>query len=176
MRSLQLCRTLSVLTIFAAMAQPMMASARSSNQIASRNTPICYVQFSGQSMRSLDRLCGVGKKSNMIDLTIDRNGDGVPDQLLAAIRTHRAAMRSARSSEDYQMAQQKLDAKLPYSNQVKQLQAQQRQLQKQLKGATRSQRRQIYRQMDPIQRKIYQDPSYKKIQREISKAYRAMNS
>ncbi|MBE9029905.1 hypothetical protein IQ266_09215 [filamentous cyanobacterium LEGE 11480] len=175
MRSLPLCRTLSILAIFAAMAQPTIATARSSNQIASRNTPVCYVQFSGQSMRSLDRLCGVGKQSNLIDLTIDRNGDGVPDQLVAAIRSYRAAIRSARSSEDYQMARQKLDAQLPYSNNVKQLQAQQRQLQKQLKGATRTQRRQIYRQMRPLRTKMYRDASYTKIQREIAKAYRVLN-
>jgi hypothetical protein len=178
----KLFNSLSIAAIVLTIGQPAFAATTKVRPIAARppaqrDNPICYAELSGQPSRlNLDRLCGVGLKSNTIDLSIDTNGDGIPDQLLAEMKKFRATIAKANSSEVYETAFRQLESRLPYSNQVKQLQAQQRQLQKQLensKGGAASE--QTYRQLSALQEQIYKDPSYTKVQEAMSKVYRKID-
>ncbi|MBE9029903.1 hypothetical protein IQ266_09205 [filamentous cyanobacterium LEGE 11480] len=177
---IQLFSTLSMLTILMAIAPSSLAANRSPRRIAAVDQPICYVQLAGQSMLNLNGLCGVGtpkSSGGVIDLSLDADGDGVPDQLLAEMKKFRAEMSQAKSSADYRAALQKLESRLPYSDNVKQLQAEQRALQKQLQNRTGGgQNREIYRKLSSIQSKIYKDPSYTKVQKQMSKVYRKLNT
>lgn len=167
--SSRLLGTLSILTMVVA-----AQSAATARTIVARNTPICYVQLRGQAMKNLNEMCGVGRKSTIVDLAVDANRDGVPDQLLALLRTHRESLQTARSSADYRTAQQALNARLPYSSQVRQLQAQQYRIQEQIQSAPRSQHPQLYRQLSDINRRMYRDPSYTQVQKALNETYREL--
>ncbi|MBD2326829.1 hypothetical protein [Alkalinema sp. FACHB-956] len=135
--------------------------------------PFCYIEIPGQGIRSLDRECKVETGSlKLIDLSIDRNQDGVSDELLAEMRKFDQDMRNVKSPEDFERTMQRFESRLPYSSQVRQLQAQQRQLQQYL-GTVRSetQMQLVYRQLESIQQRIYQDPSYTRVQQAMNKVY-----
>jgi hypothetical protein len=185
----RLLSALSILTIVVAIAPTVNAAAprsaptirpslnRPSNRplVASKDRPICFGQLGGKTL-NLDRLCGVGlNKSNTIDLSVDADGDGVSDQLLVEMRKFRKVIADAKSSDEYQSAYQRLEDRMPYSNNVKQLQAQQRQLQKQLESGNGNMNEQSYRQLSALQEKIYRDPSYTKVQQAMSKVYRKLD-
>ncbi|OUC12477.1 MAG: hypothetical protein B0A82_22265 [Alkalinema sp. CACIAM 70d] len=152
-------------------------TARKPRPSAAVDRPFCYIEIPGQGIRSLDRECKVETGSvKPIDLSIDRNRDGVPDELLAEMRKFDQTLRSVKSPEEFESAMQKLESRLPYSSQVRQLQAQQRQLQQYL-GTVRSetQMQLVYRQLESIQQRIYQDPSYTRVQQAMNKVYSVLN-
>jgi hypothetical protein len=145
-------------------------------RVSMRDKPFCYGVMPGKgSMLNLDRLCGVGKTtSNVIDLSVDNDRDGVPDQLLAEMKKFRAAIAKAQAPEEYQRATEQLEDRMPYSASVKQLQAQQRQLQREVqKNPNPSEA--TYRKLSELQEKIYRDPSYQKVQEAMSKVYSKLN-
>jgi hypothetical protein len=175
--SARLLSALSILTMLTAIAPAANAAAKLPARplIAAQDRSICYGSLGGKTL-NLDRLCGVGvNKSNTIDLSIDANKDGVSDQLLAEMQKFRKVITTATRSEDYQAAYQKLEDRMPYSNNVKQLQAQQRQLQKQLESSNGVNNEQGYRQLSALQEKMYRDPSYSKVQEAMSKVYRKID-
>jgi hypothetical protein len=136
------------------------------------DNPICYAEITGKGRINLDKLCGVDRKSNLIDLNIDADGDGVPDQLLAVMKTFNKAMGSAKTPQEYEAALQNMESRLPYSDRVRQLQAQQKNLQKQIGTVSNeTQGQAIYRQLDSLQQEIFKDPSYTKVQEAMSKVY-----
>lgn len=139
--------------------------------------PICFVQLPGQSMRNLSGLCGVNDRPTAgIDLSIDADGDGISDQLLAEMQKFRSVMSQAKSAEEYSAALRNFESRLPYSNNVKRLQTQQQNLRDQLRQSPGgSQNSDLYRQLDQIQQQIFKDPSYTKVQQEMSKVYRKLN-
>lgn len=141
------------------------------------NVPLCYVQMPGQPMQSLDKLCKVNLSDlTPINLDIDNDHDGVPDELLAEMRRFDEALRSAKNQDDYDTALQHLESRLPYSSTVRDLQKQQRDLQKYLVNARNdAQMSLIYRQLDSIQQRIYTDPSYTRVQAAMGKVYRVLN-
>jgi hypothetical protein len=143
--------------------------------IAAADRSFCYGSLGGKKL-NLDRLCGVGvNKTNTIDLSIDANNDGVSDQLLVEMQKFRKVIASASAPEQYQAAFQKLEDRMPYSNNVKQLQAQQRQLQKQMEAANGEYNEQRYRQLSALQEKMFKDPSYTKVQEAMSKVYQKLD-
>ncbi len=133
-------------------------------------TPLCYVQFSSQAMRSLDKLCGVGKKSNVIDLTVDADRDGVPDELLAEMKTFQKKMQMAKTPGEYEAYMKQLEDRMPYSDNVRQLQAQQRQLQAQMASGNNSNPN-FMTQFGEIQERLMKDPSYGRVQEAMGKVY-----
>jgi hypothetical protein len=139
--------------------------------------PICYAEMTGKGFINLDKLCGVdNKKRSVIDLSVDTDGDGVPDQLLAVMKTFNKAMGTAKTPQEYEAALQAMESRLPYSDRVKQLQAKQRELQKQLGNVQNDvQGQALYRQLDGIQQQIYKDPTYTKVQAAMSKVYSKLN-
>jgi hypothetical protein len=183
--SARLLSALSILTMVLAIAPLANAAAKPTVKptvkptarvlIAAQDRSICYGSLGGKTL-NLDRLCGVGvNKSNTIDLSIDANNDGVSDQLLAEMQKFRKVIATATGPEQYQAAYQRLEDRMPYSNNVKQLQAQQRQLQKQLESSNGRNNEQGYRQLSALQEKMYQDPSYTKVQEAMSKVYRKLD-
>jgi hypothetical protein len=174
--SARLLGALSVLTMVVAIAPLAQAATKSAARplIAAQDRTICYGNLGGKQL-NLDRLCGVGVKSNTIDLSIDANKDGVSDQLLVEMQRFRKVIASASGPEQYQAAFQKLEERMPYSQNVKQLQAQQRQLQKQMEGANGGYNEQRYRQLSALQEKMYKDPSYTKVQEAMSKVYQKLD-
>jgi hypothetical protein len=138
--------------------------------------PLCYAEMTGKGMVNLEKLCGVGLKKSVVDLSVDADGDGVPDQLLAVMKTFNQAMSSAKTPQEYEVALQRLENQLPYSDNVKRLQAQQRELQKQLgTGGNDAQNQALYKRLDNVQQQIFQDPSYTKVQEAMSKVYSKLN-
>jgi hypothetical protein len=145
--------------------------------VSMRDMPICYGVMPGKgSMLNLDRLCGVGKTNNggVIDLSVDVNRDGVPDQLLAEMKKFRDAVAKAQAPEEYRLANERLEDRMPYSASVKQLQAQQRQLQREAQDNPNPSEA-TYRKLSELQEKIYRDPSYQKVQEAMSKVYSKLN-
>jgi hypothetical protein len=133
-------------------------------------TPLCYVQFSSQAMRSLDKLCGVGKKSNLIDLTVDADRDGVPDELLAEMRTFQKKMQAAKTSAEYELISKQLEDRMPYSDNVRNIQAQQRQLQAKMASGNGSNPN-FMTQFGTLQEQLMKDPSYGRVQEAMGKVY-----
>ncbi|MGI0494645.1 hypothetical protein ACN4EG_22905 [Alkalinema pantanalense CENA528] len=161
----------------AALAQSGRTVRKPPRPSTSVDRPFCYIEIPGQGIRSLDRECKVDTESvKPIDLSVDRNRDGVPDELLAEMRKFDQTLRAVKSPEEFEAAMQKLESRLPYSSQVRQLQVQQRQLQQYL-GTIRSetQMQLIYRQLESIQQRIYQDPSYTRVQQAMNKVYSVMH-
>jgi hypothetical protein len=141
---------------------------------AGEPTPLCYIQIGNQSMQSLDRLCGVGKKSNVIDLTIDLDRDGVPDQLLAEMKGFQAKMRSAKTPAEYDAYTQQLEAKMPYSENVRRLQSQQRSLQQQMAANGGNYDAKLMGRYGEIQEQMMKDTSYRQVQEAMGKVYGKM--
>jgi hypothetical protein len=138
--------------------------------------PFCYAQMSGKGMLNLDKLCGVDRKSDVIDLSIDADGDGVSDQLLVVMRKFNKAMSDAKTQPQYEAALLALESRMPYSDNVKRLQSQQRDIQKQLAGNQDEAKGQaLYRQLSTVQEQIYKDSSYTKVQEAMSKTYSKLN-
>jgi hypothetical protein len=141
---------------------------------AGEPTPLCYIQIGNQSMRSLDKLCGVGKKSDLIDLTIDLDRDGVPDQLLAAMKGFQAKMRTAKTPAEYDAYTQQLEAKMPYSDNVRRLQSQQRELQQKMAAANGNYDPKLMNRYGEIQEQMMKDSSYRQVQEAMGKVYGKM--
>jgi hypothetical protein len=137
-------------------------------------TPLCYIQIGNQSMQSLDRLCGVGKKSDVIDLTIDLDRDGVPDQLLAEMKGFQAKMRSAKTPAEYDAYTQQLEARMPYSDNVRRLQSQQRSLQQQMAANGGNYDAKLMGRYGEIQEQMMKDTSYRQVQEAMGKVYGKM--
>jgi hypothetical protein len=141
---------------------------------AGEPTPLCYIQIGNQSMQSLDRLCGVGKKSNVIDLTIDLDRDGVPDQLLAEMKGFQAKMRSAKTPAEYDAYTQQLEARMPYSDNVRRLQSQQRELQQKMAANGGNYDAKLMGRYGEIQEQMMKDTSYRQVQEAMGKVYGKM--
>jgi hypothetical protein len=141
---------------------------------AGEPTPLCYIQIGNQSMQSLDKLCGVGKKSDVIDLTVDLDRDGVPDQLLAAMKGFQAKMRSAKTPAEYDAYTQQLEARMPYSDNVRRLQSQQRSLQQKMAANGGNYDAKLMGRYGEIQEQMMKDSSYRQVQEAMGKVYGKM--
>ncbi len=141
---------------------------------AGEPTPLCYIQIGNRSMQSLDKLCGVGKQSNVIDLTVDLDRDGVPDQLLAEMKGYQAKMRTAKTPAEYDAYTQQLEARMPYSDNVRQLQAQQRSLQQKMAANGGNYDAKLMGRYGEIQEQMMKDSSYRQVQEAMGKVYGKM--
>ncbi len=59
-----------------------------------------------------------------IDLRIDRDRDGIPDELLSALQDYRAQLRNNRGRENYETLERNFEQRLPYSDRVRQIKGQ----------------------------------------------------
>jgi hypothetical protein len=103
--------TIVALTVI--LGHPPIASATSS---AAANKPFCYMEKGG-TQHNLDALCGIktaNRSGKPIDLTIDQDHDGIPDQLLSAVQDNKSRLLRARSPQEYAAIEQDLESRLPY--------------------------------------------------------------
>jgi hypothetical protein len=138
------------------------------------NEPMCYALIKGRFV-NFDKQCGVQEVLPTIDLKIDRDRDGVSDQLLAALQTRQKAITNARSSREVEAAENAFEQRLPYSRQVRQMQAQQRSL---YDIAEREQdymkSMEIMRRANQLQTQIENNPNYKTIQAALDRAHQKL--
>ncbi len=132
-------RTIGLVTILSTIAElGLVKTAQAQDQ------SVCFIQLPGKATTNLNKICGVGSnssnQSNIINLDIDVDRDGVSDQLLAAtlqtqnfVEAETKRWQANRGSDALanQMADEaynatarnanlQLEARLPFSNQVKQ--------------------------------------------------------
>jgi hypothetical protein len=132
---------LAIAAMILAIAPTVQAAPKTPQRLAMQDQPLCFVQLPGKTT-NLDKLCGLGSKGgNTIDINIDANKDGISDQLLeATIQTqafieaeNKRFQANARKDFDpltdpvYKASQAamknanlQLQARLPYSDKVKQ--------------------------------------------------------
>ncbi len=139
-----------VLAMVLAIAPTAQAAPKMAQRLAMQDQPLCFVQLPGKTT-NLDKLCGLGNKgkttdrNGVINLDIDVNRDGISDQLLGAAQENLDAQDAAQ--KQYQVDSQRnpnlvtdvindlsaklgreFNARMPYSNQVKQLFAEEQRL------------------------------------------------
>jgi hypothetical protein len=136
---------------------------------------VCHITLKGKSS-SLNTLCGVKPPVKPIDLRIDRDRDGIPDQLLSAVRDYRAQIRNNYGRESYETLERNFEEKLPYSDRVRQIKGQIQGLYQQYTGSSDSNyRNALVAMRDQLQKEMDSDPSYKVIQSNIQKINRHLN-
>ncbi|MFM2432834.1 MAG: hypothetical protein RLZZ511_4048 [Cyanobacteriota bacterium] len=188
---------LSLLTLSTA----AQAAPRPTPRVAMQNEGICFIERSHQSTINLDRLCGKGTKrskadpNRTIDLSIDVNRDGISDQLLEAAQANLDAQDaawkqfqidiqrnpslstdainalSAKIGEDF-------NARMPYSDRVKQLFAEEKRALEQFSKLTPQQQERnqaaIAAKQAELYRKYSQDPSFIRVEQAQRKVYKAI--
>jgi uncharacterized protein YneF (UPF0154 family) len=133
-----------------AIAPTAQAAPKMAQRVAMQDQPLCFVQLPGQT-KNLDKLCGLGSKgkkadrNGVINLDIDVNRDGISDQLLEAAQANLDAQDAAQKQFQADIQRnpnlgtdainalsaklgQEFNARMPYSNQVKQLFAEEQRL------------------------------------------------
>ncbi|KAM3090617.1 hypothetical protein ACKFKG_28960 [Phormidesmis sp. 146-35] len=156
--STRLLNTLSILTLILTIAPTVQAAPRSMQTQAMQDQSVCFIQLPGKATTNLDKLCGLGfernptNQSNIINLDIDVDRDGVSDQLLDAtlqtqnfIEAETKRWQANRGSDEQanQIADEaygaavrnanlQLEARLPFSDRVKQGLAEMQQVDKEI--------------------------------------------
>jgi hypothetical protein len=133
---------------------------------------VCHITLKGKST-SLNTLCGVKPPVKPIDLRIDRDRDGIPDELLSVMRDYRAQLRSNNGRESYETLERRFEERLPYSDRVRQIKAQIQGLYQQYVGSkdTNYQNALIVMR-NQLQSEMHGDPTYKVVQSNIQKVNR----
>jgi hypothetical protein len=194
-------QVLSIAAMILAIAPTAQAAPKMTQRLAMKDQPLCFVQLPGKT-QNLDKLCGLGSKGgNTIDIDIDVNKDGISDQLLEATLQTQAFIdaetkrwqANARPDIDpltdpaykaYQAAATnanlQLQARLPYSNKVKQVLAALQRINEdtQSKYDNRTLNAKELRERETLDAKylkisgsIQQDPSYLKVTAAHGKVY-----
>lgn len=136
---------------------------------------VCHITLKGKST-SLNTLCGVKPPVKPIDLKIDRDRDGIPDQLLSAVQNYRAQLRNNNGRESYENLERNFEQQLPYSDRVRQIKGQIQGLYQQYVGSKDSNYQSALIMMrDQLQREMDGDPTYKVVQSNIQKVNRHIN-
>jgi hypothetical protein len=136
---------------------------------------VCHITLKGKST-SLNTLCGVKPPVKPIDLRIDRDRDGIPDELLIAMQDYRAQMRNNNGREDYEALERRFEQRLPYSDRVRQIKGQIQGLYQQYVGSKDSNyQNALIAMRDQLQKEMDSDPSYKVVQSNIQKINRHLN-
>jgi hypothetical protein len=169
--------TIVALTLI--LGQAPIATATSS-AAAQANKPFCYMEKGG-TQHNLDALCGIktaNRSGKPIDLTIDQNHDGIPDQLLSAVQDNKNRLLRARSPQEYAAIEQDLESRLPYTDRVHQMLAQARTFEKQATNAMSNGTYEQYHQLMTLSRKIQSqvenDPNYKTVQVAMGKVLKRL--
>jgi hypothetical protein len=194
-------QVLSIVAMLLAIAPTVQAAPKMAQRVAMKDQPLCFVQLPGKTT-NLDKLCGLGNKSKTVDrnspinLDIDVNRDGVADQLVEAIQQLLDAGEAAQKEFQAKVARypagqspdtlvielnalnvkirSDLDARLPYSSQVKQLFAEDARIIEQLNKLQPSQTKEtaaLQARLTQISQKFSRDPSVAKVDAAKNKAY-----
>jgi hypothetical protein len=195
----RLFQALSIGAMILAIAPTAQAAPKMAQRVATQDQPLCFVQLPGKT-KKLDKLCGLDSKiNNMIDIDIDRNRDGISDQLLAATQQHLDIRGAAQKQFEAQLQRdpnfdmeagiealnaltdklgREFNARKPYSSRVKQLFAAENRIVVQLSQLQPSQT-QEYKALEAKKIQIYQtysrDPNYIKIEQAQTKVLRVID-
>jgi hypothetical protein len=149
------------------MATSAATPARKVRQTPPVSLPLCYIQMPSQSLRSLDKLCGVLPPAKTIAL-YGSDGQTPSPELIAAVQKADRALRNVRSQAESFKIVQTLTAQLPISDRVRAIQAQQYVLMQSLdagKGYAA-----VGEQLMALQQQLEQEPSFRKAEEAMSKA------
>jgi hypothetical protein len=181
----------AILATFSAIAPPAPATPRSVTKMAVESTPTCFIEQSNQTTIDLDRLCGLDRKrakvdrNRVIDLSIDVNRDGISDQLLETAQENLDAREAAQKQSQnlgtdaeinaLSKLREEFDARMPYSDQVRKLLAEEQRVSEQFGKLTpqeqdRNHAAILAKQAERYQ-KYSQDPSYIRVEQARSKVY-----
>jgi hypothetical protein len=188
-------QALAIAAMILAIAPTAQAAPKTTQRAAIKDQPSCFVQLSSKTT-NLDKLCGPSKKANtMIDIDIDLNRDGISDKLLEATQQYLDIRGAAQKQFEAQLQRdpdlgmeainaltdklgREFNARMPYTNLVKQLFAEENRIVVQLGKLQPSQKKE-YKALEARKIQIYQeysrDPSYVKIEQAQTKVYRAID-
>ncbi|KAM3100611.1 hypothetical protein ACKFKF_11320 [Phormidesmis sp. 146-12] len=203
--STRLLNTLSILTLILTIAPTVQAAPRSMQTQAMQDQSVCFIQLPGKATTNLNKLCGLGfernptNQSNIINIDIDVDRDGVSDQLLEAtlqtqnfIEAETKRLQANQGSneqadqivyEAYSAAARnanlQLEARLPFSDQVKQALAKMRQIDEKvskydnrpLNAREQQEVELLVARNREISQSIDQDPTLLKVNEAQSKVY-----
>jgi hypothetical protein len=163
-------RSILLLSLTAILLSPSLAKAYDP-----ADDNICHITLKGKST-SLNTLCGVKPPVKTVDLSIDRDRDGIPDQLLSAVQDYRAQLRNNNRREDYETLERRFEQQLPYSDRVRQIKGQIQGLYQQYVGSKdRNYQNALIAMRDQLQKEMDSDPSYKVVQSNIRKIDRHLS-
>jgi hypothetical protein len=193
-------QVLSIVAMILAIAPTAQAAPKMAQRVATQNQPLCFIQLPGQT-KNLDKLCGLGnkgktaEKNGVFNLDIDVNRDGISDQLLdetqqffdsqekldkdyqATSTPELSEQRQEDLLRDYQAAREargrQYTARLPYSNRVRQLQAEELRVVgrlNQLDQSDKQGRKTLQAKIMQISQEYTRDPSYIKVEEAQRKA------
>jgi hypothetical protein len=136
---------------------------------------VCHITLKGKST-SLNTLCGVKPPVKTVDLSVDRDRDGIPDELLIAVQDYRAQLRNNNRRENYETLERRFEQRLPYSDRVRQIKGQIEGLYQQYVGSKdRNYQSALIAMRDQLQREMDGDPTYKVVQSNIRKVNRHLS-
>jgi hypothetical protein len=183
-------QALSIGAMILAIAPTVQAAPKMAQRVAMQDQPLCFVQLPGKT-KNLDKLCGLGNKSKgtdqngVVNLDIDVNRDGISDQLLDVAQQFFESQEAAsqRSQTEpgfdanplYAKLSDDFNARMPYSNQVKQLFAEERRILEQFGKSAKSDQKSldaIAAKQAQIYQKVSRDPSYIKVEAAQRKVYK----
>jgi hypothetical protein len=165
------CLRLATIAALSISLIPQVGNAATTSLSNSRmvNEPLCHALMKGRFF-NLGKLCGVQEILPMIDLKVDRDRDGVSDELLIAFQTQQKAFDNARTRGEFEAAERAFTQPLPYSSQVRQMQAQHNNLQNLAwKEDNFMRSMDLMERANKLQAAIENDPSYKSIQSALEK-------
>jgi hypothetical protein len=193
-------QTGAIAAMILVIATTAQAAPKMAQRVAMQDQPLCFVQLPGKTT-NLDKFCGLGNKSKTADrnspinLDIDLNRDGISDQLVEAIQQQLDAGEAAQKEFQAKVARYPagqspdtlvielnalnvkirsvLDARLPYSSQVKQLLAEDARIVEQFNKLQPSQTKEaaaLQARLNQISKKMNRDPSLAKVRAAMDKA------
>jgi Skp family chaperone for outer membrane proteins len=201
-RPSQQVSALSVLALLLVISPSAQAIPRSTAKIAIPSTPICFIERSNQSAVNLDRLCGKGAKrskanpNGILDLSIDANRDGISDQLLdfaqqfldtqeniqkeyqnrvGKLSEAELGALNDKNNALYAKLSDDFNARMPYSDRVKQLFAEEKRALEQfgkLKSPSDRDVQAIGAKQTELYQKYSKDPSFIRVEQAQRKVYK----
>jgi hypothetical protein len=129
--------------------------------------PTCYVKMSGRSVQFLDHLCGVNDpKTDRRRSPNELDKDGLPFVMKENYQAVKALQNQLTA------AQQRMESEMPFSDNAKQLMAEQKNLLSQYSSAkSETDQRGVQKRMEEISTRLQADPSVRKSYEMMGKLY-----
>jgi hypothetical protein len=183
-------QVLSIVAMILTIAPTAQSAPKMAQRLAMQDQPLCFVQLPANT-KNLNKLCGLGSKgkvadqNSVINLDIDVNRDGISDQLLEVAQQNLDAQEAAAKKSQaepgfdanpvYTKLGNEFNARMPYSNQVKQLFAEERRILEQFGKLAKPDQKSLdtlVAKQAQISQKVSRDPSYIKVEQAQRKVYK----
>jgi hypothetical protein len=144
--------------------------------------PDCYIKLSNQLVQDLSALCGksAAPTNRMIDMNMDQNQDGMPDELMVEFQSLNTVLKvkpsQARNAQEELASYQrqvrqtiaKANERLPYANSTKAAMQEMNQILEQMDGLrsrpSPDRAEAMFKRMATLHEQVQQDPMYQKVQ------------